>query len=136
SVPDRHPKLNRTKNSVVPKNVILYVTPHSIHSPKNELLNIEKRISRELSIETKNQQIVGIPKPPKVLALPQPIEELEIWLHSGIRSVESVKSYIETGAKGQNVKLAAVDEFLRETQSEVGCDAVHGSRRKRERHTE
>ena len=70
------------------------------------------------------------------MALPEPVEKFGIGFHSRICRAKGVDPQIKSRTERQNVTLTAVNEFLHETQSEVGCHAIHSARRERERHTE
>src|SRR6266496_2600300 len=125
SIPDRYANFSRTKNSVIAQNVVFDVAPHGIASAENELLNIEKRIGRELGIETKHQKIICIPQPSHVLALTKPVEKFRVRFHPRICRAEGVDPHIKSGTKREYVNLTTIHEFLGETQSEIGCHTIH-----------
>src|SRR5436190_6882950 len=127
AVPNRDANFNRTENSVIPENVVFYIAPHRIHPSEDELLDIEEGIGRKLGVETQNQKVVGIPESAYVLTLPEPIEKFGVWFHSGICRTEGVKPNVKRRTERQDVNLAAIHEFLTETQSEIGCHAINGA---------
>jgi hypothetical protein len=59
------------------------------------------------------------------LTLSKPVEEIPVRFHPGICRVEGVDAEIESRAQSKDVKLTAIHEFLRETQSEIRRFAIH-----------